>query len=104
MREMTALFGVPVTQFLESRDLDFEWHDLETLENEIASLTQERDVLKAELDETRYLAMVAAEREGAAAAALARVNGRLEALMRWHPRAAEARRDRLKAITSGESA
>lgn len=104
LADLAALFGVPVTQFLESRDLDFEWHDLETLENEIASLTQERDVLKAELDETRSLAMVAAEREGAAAAALARVNGRLEALMRWHPRAAEARRDRLKAITSGESA
>ena len=49
LADLAALFGVPVTQFLESRDLDFEWDDLETLENEIASLTQERDVLKAEL-------------------------------------------------------
>ena len=45
--------------------------------------------MKTEFDEKRYLAMVAAEREGAAAAALARVNGRLGALLRWHPQAAE---------------
>ena len=90
LADLAILFSVPVTQFLESRDLDFQWDDLEALESEIASLTKERDVLKAELDEKRRLAMVAAEGEGAAAAALARVNGRLGALLRWHPRAAEA--------------
>ena len=90
LADLAILFSVPVTQFLESRDLEFKWDDLEALESEIASLTKERDVLKADLDEKRYLATVAAEQEGAAAAALARVNGRLGALLRWHPRAAEA--------------
>jgi hypothetical protein len=67
-------------------------------------LTKERDALKAELDEKRYLAMVAAEREGAAAAALARVNGRLGALLRWHPQAAEAHMAPLMATMNSEPA
>ncbi len=104
LADLAILFSVPVTQFLESRDLDFQWDDLEALESEIASLTKERDVLKAELDEKRYLAMVATEREGAAAAALARVNGRLGALLRWHPQAAEAHMAQLMAAMNSEPA
>ena len=49
LADLAILFSVPVTQFLESRDLEFKWDDLEALESEIASLTKERDVLKAEL-------------------------------------------------------
>ena len=104
LADLAILFGVPVTQFLESRDLDFEWDDLEALESEIAALTKEREVLKAQLDEARYEAMVATEREGAATASLARVNGRLGALLRWHPRAAEAHMDQLMAVINRESA
>jgi transcriptional regulator with XRE-family HTH domain len=104
LTDLAILFGVPVAQFLESRDLDFEWDDLEALESEIASLTKERDALKADLDEKRYQAMVAAEREGAAAAALARVNGRLGALLRWHPHAAEAHMVQLTAAMNSEPA
>ncbi len=104
LADLAILFSVPVTQFLESRDLDFQWDDLEALESEIASLTKERDVLKAELDEKRYLAMVATEQEGAAAAALARVNGRLGALLRWHPQAAEAHMAQLMAAMNSEPA
>jgi transcriptional regulator with XRE-family HTH domain len=104
LADLAILFSVPVTQFLESRDLEFKWDDLEALESEIASLTKERDVLKADLDEKRYLATVAAEQEGAAAAALARVNGRLGALLRWHPRAAEAHMAQLMAAMNSEPA
>ncbi len=104
LADLAILFSVPVAQFLESRDLDFQWDDLEALESEIASLTKERDILKAQLDQARYEAMVAAEREGAAAAALARVNGRLGALLRWHPQAAEAHMDQLKAMINSEPA
>ena len=104
LADLAILFSVPVAQFLESRDLDFQWDDLEALESEIASLTKERDALKTELDEKRYLAMVAAEREGAAAAALARVNGRLGALLRWHPQAAEAHMAQLMAAMNSEPA
>jgi len=104
LADLAILFGVPVAQFLESRDLNFEWDDLEALESEIAALTKERDVLKAELDEKRYLARAAAEREGVAAAALARVNGRLGALLRWHPRAAEAHVGQLMAALDNEPA
>lgn len=104
LADLAILFSVPVAQFLESRDLEFKWDDLEALESEIASLTKERDALKADLDEKRYLAMVAVEREGAAAAALARVNGRLGALLRWHPRAAEAHMTQLMAARNSEPA
>jgi transcriptional regulator with XRE-family HTH domain len=104
LADLAILFSVPVAQFLESRDLDFQWDDLEALESEIASLTKERDALKADLDEKRYLAMVATERVGEAAAALARVNGRLGALLRWHPQAAEAHMAQLMAVIDRESA
>jgi len=104
LADLAILFSVPVAQFLESRDLEFKWDDLEALESEIASMTKERDALKADLDEKRYLAMVAAEREGEAAAALARVNGRLGALLRWHPQAAETHTAQLMAATNSEPA
>jgi transcriptional regulator with XRE-family HTH domain len=70
--DLAALFGIPVAQFLESPD--FEWEDLEALELEIATLTVKRDQLRENLDEARYLAMTAREREGAAAAELSHVN------------------------------
>ena len=54
LADLAILFSVPVAQFLESRDPEFEWDDLESLEREITSLTKERDTLKADLDEKRY--------------------------------------------------
>ena len=79
--DLAALFGIPVAQFLESPD--FKWEDLEALELEIAALTVKRDQLREDLEEARYMAMTAREREGAAAAELAHVNQRLEALVRY---------------------
>lgn len=98
LADLAALFGIPVTQFLESSGPNFEWDDLEALEREIVSVTEERDAVLAKLKEARYQAMVATEYEGATAASLARLNGRLEALMRWPRAAAEARSVVLKAI------
>lgn len=55
----------------------------EALELEIAALTVKRDQLREDLEEARYMAMTAREREAAAAAELAHVNQRLEALVRY---------------------
>jgi hypothetical protein len=48
--------------------------------------------------------MVAQEYEGALASSLARLNARLESLMRWHPQMAEARREELREIVNIEPA
>jgi transcriptional regulator with XRE-family HTH domain len=104
LADLATLFGVPVTQFLESRGPGSGWDDLEALDNELASLTAERDALKAQLDEACYRAMVAAEYEGSLRAQMARIDSRLETLIRWHPKAAEARRERLKEMLDSGSA
>jgi transcriptional regulator with XRE-family HTH domain len=89
LADLAALFGVPVMQFLESGSPATGWDDLEALDSELASLTAEREALKTRVDEASYRAMVAAVHEGELRAQLARIDGRLGTLMRWHPQAAK---------------
>jgi hypothetical protein len=97
LADLAALYGIPVIQFLETQ-LDFRLGDLDALESEIASVEAEHAKVKADLHEAQYLAMVSAEHEGELRAQMARLNGRLEALMRWHPQAKEARREHLREL------
>jgi transcriptional regulator with XRE-family HTH domain len=86
---LAELFRIPVEKLLEPVDPGAPWDDPEAMEREIASLEKERNDLKAQVDEASYEAMVKSEWEGELRTRLARVNGRLGALMRWYPRTAE---------------
>jgi transcriptional regulator with XRE-family HTH domain len=87
--DLAALFEIPLEKLLEPLEPGAAWDDPGATEREIASLTQERDALKEKLDEAQYLVMAAAAHEGDLNAQLARINGRLGTLMRWHSQAAE---------------
>jgi transcriptional regulator with XRE-family HTH domain len=102
--DLAALFGIPVSLFLESGDPGSEFDDLEALEREITSVTAERAALLTRLEEAKYLAMVHAEQESTTRAELARIGARLDTLLRWHPHGAEIRAERLQAMLNGERA
>ena len=79
--DLAALYGVPVTQLLESEVPD----DLDALNTEITDLTDKRDSLKKLASQTKAAAARAVEQDAETRARLARVEGRLVTLMRWHP-------------------
>jgi transcriptional regulator with XRE-family HTH domain len=88
LTDLAALYGVPVTQLLESGAPD----DLEALEREIEKLRRERVYLADRLQQAEAVAMDASTRRAETAALIARVDGRLETLLRWHPAARDSRR------------
>jgi transcriptional regulator with XRE-family HTH domain len=85
LADFAAMYGVPVAQFLESGAPD----DLEALEREIEALTEERAMLEHRMTDARAALEHASFRHAELAAALARIEGRLQGLMRWHPRTRE---------------
>jgi transcriptional regulator with XRE-family HTH domain len=104
LADLAILYGVPVTQFLQSDVPDFEWDDLGALEREITNLTAQRDGLRERM-EVADAAASSLERERAEAAAyIARIDGRLEALTRWHPQAARLSGEQVKAVAVSEPA
>jgi transcriptional regulator with XRE-family HTH domain len=86
LADLAALFGVPVTHFLEFWTPEYGMDDLDALRKEIAALEAEREVMETQLHMARtamdsasmHLNMVAAEK--------ARTEGRLRALKLWLPR------------------
>lgn len=89
LADLAMLFGVPATQFLDSRVQDFAWDDLEALEREIDELTAKRRAVREHLDHQEALAEEAAAGRAAVAAHLARIDGRLGVLMQWVPQFVE---------------
>jgi transcriptional regulator with XRE-family HTH domain len=85
LADLAILYGVPSAQFLESGAPD----DLDALEKEIAHLAEEHADLQRRLAAADAAASSLAHERAGAAAHLARIEGRMEALMRWHPRAPE---------------
>jgi len=85
LTDLAALYGVPITQLLESGAPD----DLEALEREIEELKRLHAVLQSEMHAVEKVWAESAEMRASNAAKLARVEGRLAFLMRWHPRARE---------------
>jgi transcriptional regulator with XRE-family HTH domain len=82
LTDLAMLFGVPVTQFLDSRLQELALDDLDTLKREIEKLTAERVQAQANLDEVTHIQAIAAYD-------VARIDGRLTILAQWIPRAAE---------------
>ena len=89
LADLARLFGVPATQFLDSRARDFAWDDLDALEREIEELTAERREIREHLDRQEALAEEAARGRASVAGHLARVDSRLEVLMQWVPQFVE---------------
>lgn len=89
LADLARLFGVPATQFLDSRARDFAWDDLDALEREIEELTAERREIRERLDRQEALAEEAARGRASVAGHLARVDSRLEVLMQWVPQFVE---------------
>jgi transcriptional regulator with XRE-family HTH domain len=89
LADLARLFGVPPTQFLDSRAGDFAWDDLDALEREIEELTAERREIREHLDRQEALAEEAARGRASVAGHLARVDSRLEVLMQWVPQFVE---------------
>lgn len=89
LADLAKLFGVPATQFLDSRARDFAWDDLDALEREIEELTAERREIREHLDRQEALAEEAARGRASVAGHLARVDSRLEVLMQWVPQFVE---------------
>ena len=85
LADLAALYGVPVAQLLESGAPD----DIEALESEIDRLIAERAGLLERMAEAAAAAALLADTKAEAAAHLTRIDGRLQALMRWRPRAEE---------------
>jgi transcriptional regulator with XRE-family HTH domain len=92
LADLARLFGVPATQFLDSRARDFAWDDLDALEREIEELTAERREIREHLDRQEALAEEAARGRASVAGHLARVDSRLEVLMQWVPQFVEIAR------------
>jgi transcriptional regulator with XRE-family HTH domain len=82
---LAALYGVPVAQFLEPGAPD----DFEVLEREIEQLRAQRAGLAQRLEAANSAAKDLHAQGAEAAALMARIDGRLASLMRWHPRAKE---------------
>jgi transcriptional regulator with XRE-family HTH domain len=89
LADLARLFGVPATQFLDSRARNFAWDDLDALEREIEELTAERREIREHLDRQEALAEEAARGRASVAGHLARVDSRLEVLMQWVPQFVE---------------
>lgn len=87
LADLAILYGVPIAQLLESDVPDFEGDDLHALEREIVNLTAQRDGLRERLKAADAAANSLARERAEAAAYIARIDGRLETLMRWHPQA-----------------
>ena len=89
LADLAILYGVPIGQFLEPEVQDFAWDDLDALEREIANLTAQRDGFLERLEQAEAAASAHARVRDEAAAYLARLEGRIDVLLRWHPGAAE---------------
>jgi transcriptional regulator with XRE-family HTH domain len=87
LADLAILYGVPTAQFLQSDVPDFD--DLGALEREITNLTSQRDGLRERLAAADAAASSLERERNEAAAHIARIDGRLEALMRWHPQPSE---------------
>jgi transcriptional regulator with XRE-family HTH domain len=85
LADLAMLFSVPATQFLDSKIQELALDDLDALEHEVEKLTAERREVREHLNHQEALAEAAAQRRGAIAAQLARIDGRLEVLMQWVP-------------------
>jgi len=88
--DLAALYDVPFTQLLESGAPE----DLEALRHETGELTHRRAGLKKLLAIAEADAAVATEKAANLGVRLARVEGRLETLMRWQPNPGESGDDR----------
>src|SRR5260370_32734867 len=87
LADLAILYGVPVAQFLQSDVPEFD--DLGALEREITNLTSQRDGLRERLAAAGAAASSLERERNEAAAYIARIDGRLEALMRWRPQPSE---------------
>lgn len=90
--DLAVLFEVPAAQFLEVIGPGFEWDDPEAVEHEIEKLTMDRMALQAERDHMAAEAAMLTERTAMLTAEVARIDGRLDVLARWHPAARQARK------------
>jgi transcriptional regulator with XRE-family HTH domain len=90
--DLAVLFEVPAAQFLEVIGAGFEWDDPETVEREIEHLSVERDLVRERLDEAKAVLASAEDHMSVLRADLARIDGRLDVLARWHPAARRARK------------
>jgi transcriptional regulator with XRE-family HTH domain len=79
--DLAAMFGVPVTQFLEGDDPQ----DAATLGAEVGSLIAERDELEMRLGQAAAMRDASAREAAAIAADLARIEGRIGGLTRYRP-------------------
>ena len=89
LTDLAALYGAPVAQFLES---GAPGGDLADLEEEIKQLTADRPVLAERLQAMDAAAAQLAHTRAETAALMARIDGRLEILLRGHPAARDSRR------------
>ncbi len=94
LTDLAALYGVPVTQLLESGAPE----DLEALEREVEKLKRERIYLADRLQQAEAVSVDASARKAELAAFMARIDVRLETLLRWH----HAARDSQGAPEDGE--
>jgi transcriptional regulator with XRE-family HTH domain len=79
--DLAAMFGVPVTQFLEGDDPQ----DAAATGAEVGSLIAERDELEMRLGQAAAMRDASARQAAAIAADLARIEGRIEGLTRYRP-------------------
>lgn len=86
LADLAMLFDVAVSQFLDSRILEFDRDDLEALEREIADLVSKRAHLQADLDAQTALVNRAAGAAASLSADVARVEARLMVLEHWAAR------------------
>jgi transcriptional regulator with XRE-family HTH domain len=83
LADLAALFGIPVTYFLELWTPEFGMDDLGALQEEIKALENERNILQVELHMARDAYDAAEMHAHRAVADMARVDGRLRALNKW---------------------
>ncbi len=86
LADLAVLFGIPLSQFLPfGAPPEFEWDDLEAFEREVAKLKERHSRLREQIADADATASGLARARAEAAAELARIEGQLEGLMRWHP-------------------
>jgi transcriptional regulator with XRE-family HTH domain len=86
LADLAIVFGVPVTQFLDSAVQGFAQDDLDALEREIEELAAQRAHTEADLKRHSAMAESAMQAQAAARADLAHIDGRLAVLAQWVPR------------------